>query len=213
MVGSRSISLSLLLLALIPASAAANTSTQIIVKRDAGLSAAERADIRADADVRYVESLPLPRTEVVTAARGDVADALRDLNADPDVVYAERDRAISAQALDPEDDENWGLAKIQATDAWAYNTGEGRTVAVVDSGVDDDHPDLLGQVLPGYDWVDDDFNANDLNGHGTHVAGTIAAANNGDGVAGVAPDARILTLSVLNAAGSVTVSDTIKANH
>jgi Subtilase family/Thrombospondin type 3 repeat len=209
MVGYRFFSLALLLLVLLPASAAANT--RIIVQRDAGLSAAERADIRADADVRFVETLPLARTEVVTAAHGDVADALRDLNADPDVAYAERDRLIRAQAADPEDDANWGLGQIQAPDAWIHSTGEGRTVAVVDSGVDDDHPDLLGQVVHGYDWVNDDFNANDEQGHGTHVAGTIAAADNGDGVAGVAPDARILPLRVLDEAGVGFVSDAVKA--
>src|SRR5918996_1104157 len=89
MVAIRPVSLAILMLALVPASAAANSATQIIVKREGGLTASERRDIRADADVRYVESLSLPRTEVVAAAPGDVRDAVRDLNADPDVVYAQ----------------------------------------------------------------------------------------------------------------------------
>ena len=72
MVGIRSIPLALLTLALLPASAAATPTTQIIVKREPGLSGAERADIRADADVRFVETLPLPSTEVVAAEPGDV---------------------------------------------------------------------------------------------------------------------------------------------
>ena len=72
MVGIRPLFLALLMLALLPASAAANTDTRIIVKRDAGLTAAERADIRADAGVRFVDSLSLPQTEVVAAAPGDV---------------------------------------------------------------------------------------------------------------------------------------------
>src|SRR5918998_169425 len=160
MVGSRSVFLALLLLALLPASAAANTTTRIIVQRDTGLSAAERADIRAEADVRYVESLPLPRTEVVAAEPGDVADALRDLNADPDVVYAERD-GIRSAAADPEIDDLWGLGAIEAPAAWAESTGLGRTVAVVDSGVDASHPDLAGRVVQGYDWVGNDATADD----------------------------------------------------
>ena len=92
MVGIRSIPLALLALALLPASAAATPTTQIIVKREPGLSGAERADIRADADVRLVKALSLSRTEVVAAAPGDVSDAVRDLDANPDVVYAERAR-------------------------------------------------------------------------------------------------------------------------
>jgi Subtilase family/Thrombospondin type 3 repeat len=209
MVGIRPLFVAILMLALVPASASAHADTQIIVKRDAGLTAAERADIRADAQVSFVEPLPLPRTEVVSAKPGDVADAIRDLNADPDVVYAELDRPVSA--ADAEVDELWGLNMIRAPQFWDYGLGAHRTVAVIDSGVDTTHPDLEGQVLQGWDWVQNDGVANDVNGHGTHVAGTIAAARNGEGIAGVAPEARILPLRVLDAAGSGKVSDVIKA--
>src|SRR5918998_5727532 len=231
MVGSRSVFLALLLLALLPASAAANTTTRIIVQRDTGLSAAERADIRADADVRYIESLPLPRTEVVAAAPGDVHDALRDLNADPDVVYAEQDRPIHASASDdPFFWYLWGLenradvdfpqvaevadADTDAPDAWDDSTGDGESIAVVDSGVDLDHPDLAANLLPGWDYVDDDAQPGDEDSHGTHVTGTIAAVkDNRAGVVGVAPDAEILPLRVLDEAGSGNVSDAIAAYH
>ena len=71
------------------------------------------------------------------------------------------------------------------------STGSGVVVAVVDTGVDEGHEDLGGRVLPGWDFVDGDPYATDPNGHGTHVAGTIAATRDNDiGVAGVAPDAR-----------------------
>jgi thermitase len=222
MVAIRPVLLALLMLVVLPASAAANSTTQIIVKRDPGLTAAERADIRADADVRFVQALPLPRTEVVEAAPGDVGDAVRDLNADPDVVYAERDRTVTALAAGPDACGPygataclWGHAKIFAGDpdaTWARSTGPGRTVAVVDSGVDANHPDLVGRVAAGFDWVDDDADAQDERGHGTHVAGTIAAVReNGTGIVGVAPDARVLPLRVLNAAGKGATSDVIAA--
>ncbi|HWM08908.1 MAG TPA: S8 family serine peptidase, partial [Solirubrobacteraceae bacterium] len=216
MVGSRSISLSLLLLALLPATAAANSSTRIIVKRDAGLSVAERADIRADADVRYAESLPLPRTEVVTAERGDVADALRDLNADPAVVYAERDGIRTATA-DPETDPLWGLQRVQAPAVWGDSVfGVDATVAVVDSGIDTSHPDLVDRIADeGYDFVDDDTDPFDEDGHGTHVAGTIAANKNGVGLAGVAPEAGLVPLRALaldeNNNVSGLISDLVEA--
>jgi subtilisin family serine protease len=214
------------MLALLIPEAAAATTTRIIVKRDPGLTAAERADIRADAGVRFVEPLPLPRTEVVTATPGDLRDALHDLNADPDVVYAEPDRLVHAADLpnDPDFPKQWALhdplhdppddVDMDVPDAWDLSTGMGRTVAVVDSGVDDSHEDLAGRVLPGYDWVADDPDADDESGtgHGTHVAGIIAATKgNGRGIAGVAPEARILPLRVLGANNSGLISDMIKA--
>jgi len=208
------------MLALLPASAAADTVTEIIVKRDPGLSGAERRAVRADADVRLVDELPLPRTEVVAARPGDVLDALRDLNADPDVAYAELNRPIHAADVETED--LWGLERLRLFEpvegsddvsdlGWALSTGLGRTVAVVDSGVDDSHPDLEDRVVPGYDFVDGDADADDPDGHGTHVAGTIAAERDGVGVAGVAHQARILPLRVLDTDGSGLVSDFIQA--
>ena len=222
-----------LLLVLLPQGAAAATEDQIIVKRDAGLSAAERADIRADADVRFVESLPLPQTEVVAAVPGDVRDALRDLNRDPDVVYAELDRPIQALATnDPLFTSLWALenrgdftfgrppedvpavadADMDVVDAWGITTGAGTTVGVMDSGVDATHPDLAPNLLPGRDFVGNDSTPTDANGHGTHVTGTIAAVkDNGQGVVGVAPSTRIVPLKVLADDGRGTVSDAIEA--
>src|SRR3954447_22218410 len=104
MVGIRPLSLVFLMLALlIPAIASAEPTTRIIVKRDPGLSAAEQRDIRSDAGVRRIETLPIPRTEVVAAPPGGIHSALRTLNADPDVAYAEIDRPIAALGTVPND--------------------------------------------------------------------------------------------------------------
>jgi subtilisin family serine protease len=223
-VSYRPVLIALLLVLTVPGVASASSSTQIIVKRAPGLSAAERADIRAGAQVRFVETLPLPRTEVVRAARDDVGDAVRDLNADPDVVYAERDRIVRASSQDSFFTEQWGLdnrgdllgavedADMDVPEAWGLSTGTGVVVAVVDSGVDAGHDDLGGRIRRGWDYVGDHPYVTDPNGHGTHVAGTIAATrDNGIGVAGVAPDARILPIRVLDADGSGYVSDVVKA--
>lgn len=103
---------------------------------------------------------------------------------------------------DPLRDAQWGLDQVRAPDAWARSTGAGVVVAVIDSGTDHRHPDLAGRVLPGRDWVAGDACALDENGHGTHVAGIIAARrDNGAGIAGVAPDARILPLRIADADG------------
>jgi subtilisin family serine protease len=222
MVAIRPVLLAILMLAVIPASAAANSETRIIVKRDPGLSAAERRDIRADAGVTFLKPLPLPQTEVVTAPAGEAADAVRELNADPGVVYAQPARERHPTAADPilpflwafnntgQDVDDFGPgtpgADMDVFEAWNASTGAGQTVAVVDTGVDAHHPDLTGQVFGGHDFIgagDDD--PTDEEGHGTHVAGTIAAARgNGEGVAGVAPDSMVVPLRAL-ADGSTDV--------
>lgn len=104
---------------------------------------------------------------------------------------------------DPFSGQQWGLEKIHASEAWATATGHGVTIAIVDTGVDLGHPDLAANVdtARDADFVDgkaDTDGAQDEDGHGTHVAGIAAAvANNGIGVAGVAPRAKILPIRVL----------------
>ncbi|MFK3981719.1 type VII secretion-associated serine protease mycosin [Micromonospora sp. NPDC050397] len=98
-------------------------------------------------------------------------------------------------------DEQWQLDKFDAKALWKLSTGEGVTVAVIDSGVDSKHPDLAGQVLPGTDLVQPGGNGQtDPVGHGTTVAGLIAGRNDDTrGVAGLAPKAKILPVRVLDA--------------
>ncbi|MBA4371179.1 MAG: hypothetical protein C0418_06360, partial [Coriobacteriaceae bacterium] len=96
----------------------------------------------------------------------------------------------------------WGLPRIGCEQAWDVTKGSASVVvAVIDTGVDLAHPDLAGQIDTANDWdfVNSDATAQDDEGHGTHVAGTVAAAtNNGAAVAGVAPDCRILPIKVLD---------------
>lgn len=92
-----------------------------------------------------------------------------------------------------------GLADAQASGSRADDT----VVAVIDTGVDLDHPDLVGRLVPGWDFIDGDARPDDANGHGTHVAGIIAAtAGNGIGIAGGAPGAKIMPVRVLGADGT-----------
>ena len=193
----------------------------LIVVRDAGLTAAERADVRRDAGVALDHLMRVPNAEVVTVDRDDAAAALRELNSDPDVAYAVRDLKVSATTNDPGWANQWGLhnagwgggvadADMDVPEAWTRATGQGVTVAVTDTGVDLAHADLAGQLdlARDKDWIEDDTTAQDLDGHGTHVAGTIAAvADNSTGIAGVAPDATILPLRVLDENGDGSFSD------
>lgn len=99
-----------------------------------------------------------------------------------------------------------GIEMIAAPKIWEKSKGKGITVAILDTGCDETHPDLSEQIIGGRNFTDDD-NGNpdvytDYNGHGTHVAGTIAAIHNDKGVIGVAPEASLLILKVLDKNGS-----------
>lgn len=109
----------------------------------------------------------------------------------------------SAAVNDPYYSLQWGLVRIGGPAAWAVDQGAGQIVAVIDTGVDPGHPDLQGQLIPGHDFVDNDAQPADENGHGTLIAGIIAAlTNNSVGVAAVAPKAKIMPVRVLGSDGS-----------
>ena len=120
--------------------------------------------------------------------------------------YVEANRPVHAFAVnDPYRSYQWNFDMLDAETAWSMSTGAGATVAVVDTGVYTGGSDAPANILRGYDFVDDDTDPADTEGHGTHVAGTIAqATNNGTGVAGLAYRASILPVRVLGPSGGST---------
>ena len=109
---------------------------------------------------------------------------------------------------DPLRAQQWPLDQTSFESTWPTTDGAGVIVAVVDTGVRGDHEDLAGALLPGLDLVGNSDGRVDPNGHGTHVAGVIAASTgNGRGVAGAAPGVRILPVRALAADGSGQSSD------
>lgn len=105
---------------------------------------------------------------------------------------------------DPLFGEQWALTHVGSSCAWGYTIGSERvTVAVVDSGVDMSHPDLIDRLRDdGRDFVDGDNDPSDENGHGTNVAGVVAATlDNAEGIVGLAPGVRILPIRVMNERG------------
>jgi subtilisin family serine protease len=138
--------------------------------------------------------------------------AVEALRQNPRVIAVDPDVEITAADL--ELDNTWGVGHIGSGSVHdTGNKGAGVRVAVLDSGIDYGHPELAGSYAGGYDFVNGDPDPSDDNGHGTHVAGTIAAADNDDGssVVGVAPEANLIALKVLGASGSGSFGDVVAA--
>jgi subtilisin len=144
------------------------------------------------------------------------------LRRDPRVAYVEEDVIVQATEYDPAYD--WGISKIGAQVVHETipmigeppipgepNMGNGIKVAVIDTGINYLHEDLRLNYAGGYDYVNGDTDPMDDNGHGTHCAGIIAAALDQKVVVGVAPQAQLYALKVLNSAGSGYTSDIVKA--
>ncbi|NOK05773.1 MULTISPECIES: S8 family serine peptidase [Myxococcus] len=174
------------------------------------------ADWGVDLELNSVESAD----EALTVAVGvdDVDGVLERIRQHPAVEAAEPMMEVRASFTpnDPHFAQQWNLRMIDMPKAWERNRGKGVVVAVLDTGIAyEDHgdfkqaPDLKGvKFVKGFDFVNDDEHANDDHGHGTHVAGTIAqATNNGEGVAGVAFEATLMPVKVLNHFGGGNTAD------
>ena len=139
----------------------------------------------------------------------DAGEVFQQLNRFQEIEWIEPVRQVAALGSAPNDPYygyQWNMSLQGVPLAWDNSTGSGAIVAVVDTGVTSG-PDGIPNLLAGYDFVDGDTDASDENGHGTHVAGTIAqTTNNGVGVAGMAPDASILPVRVLAGDGMGTTA-------
>jgi serine protease len=156
------------------------------------------------------------QSEHLYTIKGDRAllDKLRGSNLSQDVEAIEPNYIYhtSVAPNDPQYSKQWHLHNIHAERAWEETRGKGITVAIIDTGVSK-VPDLAQtEFVNGYDFVNDKTNADDDNGHGTHVAGTVAqSTNNNYGVAGIAYEAKIMPLKVLSGSGGGTISDIAEA--
>ena len=109
--------------------------------------------------------------------------------------------------ITPEEKEiPWGVKRVNASGVWNTTMGEGVKVAVIDTGVDYNHPDLKDVYTGGYNAIISTATPLDDHGHGTHVSGTIGAVRDAVGVVGVAPKVRLYAVKVLDAGGSGTYS-------
>ena len=219
--------------------APAAAAPEVIVRFEHGASASKRAAARDAIGVRSARRLLLPDMQVLRLQGRSARAAARALERLSGVKWAEPNLPVQGGAAasdDPDFGELWGLENtgqtvegragvpgvdVNALQAWDTSRGAGTVVAVVDSGVAADHPDIAGNIWTnpgetpgkgvdddgngfaddahGWDFWDSDADPDDFHGHGSHVAGTIAAtANNQTGIAGVAPETKLMPVRVLN---------------
>jgi subtilisin family serine protease len=204
---------------------------EILVKFKSGVHETQRQTAHNATGAKSIRKLPIEGLERIKLHQNiSVEEAINVYKANPDVEYAEPNYIVKASVI-PDDTkfgEQWGLhntgqtvngtngspdADIDAPEAWdIVQSSSDIIVAVIDSGIDKNHPDLSGNLIAGYDFIDYDNDPDDLNGHGTHVAGIIGAVgNNSRGVSGVGWAVKIMPLKVLDNNGEGAISDIIEA--
>ncbi|MHB0938511.1 MAG: S8 family peptidase [Armatimonadota bacterium] len=208
------------------ASRAGGAARKIVIFQPDVVNAAAQDEILQRTGAVKVKSLPIANAAVVLAAPAN-ENALKGA---PGVLRVEEDAIARTQAKPGSSGKPapspvaealpWGVNTIDAELVWdqdhnlaldsGANAGAGVKVAVVDTGIDLTHPDLAANIVGSYNAIDPGKSANDDNGHGSHVAGTIAAVDNTIGVLGVAPQASLLAVKVLNRQGNGYYSDIIE---
>jgi len=194
------LSVSFLMFAVLPVHAESLTKEYVLVYRN--------ASVISDVDAKYqlhnkkLESLNTTMALVVlTGSEKKLLSKEFNIKA----VVENIECQLLAQSL------TWNISMIGANSVWSGGaTGLGVKVAVVDTGINLTHADLSANIKGGYNAINPKKSANDDNGHGTHVAGIIAALNNNIGVVGVAPQASLYAVKVLNASGTGTLAGLIK---
>ncbi len=205
------LSLALLLPVLLGPAGASTAATnpemaRILIGFEKGTSTDLQRAIVAQVDGKRLATVPRLKTAVVSVPAAEKKDALAELERAPGVAYAEPDRVRRATATPVNDPllnhTHWQFANPGFDDAWDLTKGDSNLiVAVIDTGVKPDHPDL-GVLVPGQNYVTGPLAPDDDNGHGTAVAGVIAArTNNGQGIAGVCWNCRIMPVKVMDSDG------------
>ena len=158
------------------------------------------------------------RLKLINGVAAEVPiSAIEQIAKDPRVRFIEHDAKVQAMNI-PTSTETvptpekqvipHGITRSKAPQAWDEVTGDGITVAIIDTGIDSTHPDLAGRVIDGANFSTDDRTAwRDGHGHGTHVSGTVAANDDAIGVVGMAPKASLLAVKVLDDYGSGSYSN------
>lgn len=154
--------------------------------------------VEEDKYLKWIEEISLPLLPSVE----EVKDKIRLQNYDyeiPDIKLTIYNKTLTEDELK---EIPWGVKRVNAYSAWNFSTGKGVNVGVIDTGIDYTHPDLAPLYKGGFNAIDNSKPPLDDQGHGTHVAGTIAAVKDGKGVVGVAPEINLYSIKVLDSNGS-----------
>ncbi len=155
-------------------------------------------NVEDDRYVKWIEELAIPQLPSVE----EVRDAIKNGTYDYELPHGSA--IVEENGLSEEELKEipWGVKRVNAYNAWSFTTGKGVNLAVLDTGVDYTHPDIKPVYKGGYNAIDSSKPPLDDHGHGTHVAGTIAAVRDGKGVVGVAPEVNLYAIKVLDSSGS-----------
>ncbi|HAM79657.1 S8 family peptidase [Ornithinibacillus bavariensis] len=186
---------------------------EVIVKFKDKVAVQSQENVIKNVNAKVKADLDIVKSPFLVLEVGNVDAVVKALNNNPNVEYAEPNYLLHA-TWTPNDpyfspSYQYGLFNTYASQAWDVARGSSnQEIAVLDTGVDYNHPDLDGKVIRGYDFVQNDMAPMDQNGHGTHVAGIAAAeTNNATGIAGMAPNTKILAVRVLDANGSGSLAN------
>jgi subtilisin len=196
----------LLVAMLFPVNAIPAESSRRVIVRFSADGASEAKGRLSKAGAEKIGDIEVAHAAVMRLPAGLSMDAVRGM---PGVVGIEEDVIVRVAAKPTASRQTlpWGVDRVEADVAWATTTGDPIKVAVIDTGISTGHPDLKANLKGGYSAVAYTSSYNDDNGHGTHVAGTIAAVSNTQGVVGVAHQADLYAVKVLDGSGSGWVSD------
>ncbi|MBE0479388.1 MAG: S8 family serine peptidase [Dehalococcoidia bacterium] len=205
-VGLLALVLLMTMAAAVPASAGEGPGMErIMVQFEPGVKANAMAEIHSKVGAKFEEIIPVLGVQVVTVPEKATSSVLAAYNRHSDVAYAEIDHSagVIEQTNDPYLGWQWGLSKVQASQAWDVNKGSSSVrVAVLDAGIDPWHPDLSGKIVAHKNFTDSYTPYANGQSHGTHVAGIVAAAtNNGVGIAGLGRNTSLMNVKVLGDSG------------
>ncbi len=215
---------------------------QVLVKLQSGKTDADLKALLAPYGLSTIRPLAHSGSYIVTLKTptlNGVPSAISVFSSEKEILaYVEPDyfSYISVTPDDTQWGDLWGMVKVKAPDAWDYSTGSSNvTVAIIDTGIDLDHPDILSNLwkneaedsgtlgvdddgngylddVTGWDFVNGDRTPDDDHSHGTHCAGTVGAVgNNTNGVVGVCWSVRLMALKAANAEGAIADSDSAEA--
>lgn len=198
-----------------PRSKAEYSRSQFLVKFKPGTSGAKIASINRAERVTQRANIKQIGVRVLNVPKGkSVEQMVAKYKKNKNVEFAEVDAVAKASATpnDPYFWLQWAHPYVNSEEAWSVTTGSpAETIAILDTGIDMSHPEMADRVVAGYDFINNDTDPSDDNGHGTRAAGIAAATgDNGTGVAGMDWQARVMSVKVLDSTGSGSASTVAK---